>query len=119
AAAPRPGDRRGSAGGRWTRPVLVAAAAARRCLTAGLRHRLAAPVTGLALTLALVLPLGAAVARSSWMQRPTGLLVSGASYQSVSLSWTTVAGAAGYDVYANKTRAGSTTGTAYTDTGLA
>jgi hypothetical protein len=94
-------------------------AAARRCLAAAFRHRLAAPVTALALTLALALPLAAALARSSWTQRPSGVAVAGTSPESVSLSWTKVPGAAGYDVYANKVRAGSTEATSFTDIGLA
>ncbi|GAA2618054.1 hypothetical protein GCM10009863_35050 [Streptomyces axinellae] len=53
---------------------------------------------------------------------PTGLTVSGTTADSVSLTWsasTDDTGVAGYDVYRNGVKAGGTSTTSYTDTGLA
>ncbi|RZU45991.1 cellulose 1,4-beta-cellobiosidase [Streptomyces sp. BK022] len=53
---------------------------------------------------------------------PTGLAVSATTADSVSLTWraaTDNTGVTGYDVYRAGTKAGSVTGTSYTDTGLA
>ncbi|MER5866294.1 PHB depolymerase family esterase [Kitasatospora sp. NPDC002040] len=50
---------------------------------------------------------------------PAGLTVSGTTGSTASLSWSAVTGAASYGVYRGGTRVGSTTGTSYTDTGLA
>ncbi|MFJ6902893.1 glycoside hydrolase family 6 protein [Streptomyces griseoluteus] len=53
---------------------------------------------------------------------PTGLTVSATTADSVSLTWrasTDNTGVTGYDVYRAGTKAGSVTGTSYTDTGLA
>ncbi|MFJ8271990.1 PHB depolymerase family esterase [Streptomyces sp. NPDC094154] len=50
---------------------------------------------------------------------PTGLTVTGTNDTGASLSWNAVSGAASYNVYRNGTKAGSATGTTYTDTGLA
>ncbi|WP_063836095.1 cysteine/serine endopeptidase inhibitor [Actinacidiphila yeochonensis] len=50
---------------------------------------------------------------------PTGLHVTATTAGSVSLAWTGVAGAASYHVYRGGVLVGSTTGTSYTDTGLA
>ncbi|MPY51333.1 extracellular catalytic domain type 1 short-chain-length polyhydroxyalkanoate depolymerase [Streptomyces acidicola] len=49
---------------------------------------------------------------------PTGLTVTGTTDTAVSLSWSAVSGAASYTVYRGGTKAGSVTGTSYTDTGL-
>ncbi|MEU6402489.1 cellulase family glycosylhydrolase [Streptomyces sp. NPDC046985] len=52
---------------------------------------------------------------------PTGLKVTGTTASSVSLSWTASTddtGVAGYDVYRGAAKAGSSTGTSFTDTGL-
>ncbi|MFS4093140.1 PHB depolymerase family esterase [Streptomyces sp. AF1A] len=49
---------------------------------------------------------------------PSGLTVTGTTDTGASLSWNPVSGAASYSVYRNGTKAGSVTGTAYTDTGL-
>ncbi|MFF4030021.1 chitinase [Streptomyces sviceus] len=50
---------------------------------------------------------------------PTGLAVSGTSSSSVSLTWNTVSGATGYNVYRNGTKITAVTGTSATVTGLA
>ncbi|MFD3499539.1 chitinase [Streptomyces sp. NPDC058678] len=50
---------------------------------------------------------------------PNGLSVSGTSASSVSLSWSNVSGATGYNVYRNGTKATAVTGTSATVTGLA
>ncbi|MFJ2302251.1 PHB depolymerase family esterase [Streptomyces sp. NPDC087787] len=50
---------------------------------------------------------------------PPGLTVTGTTGTGASLSWNSVSGAALYNVYRNGTKAGSATGTTYTDTGLA
>jgi chitinase len=50
---------------------------------------------------------------------PAGLTVSGSSSSAVSLSWNTVAGATGYQVYRDGTKATAVTGTSATVTGLA
>lgn len=51
---------------------------------------------------------------------PTGLAVSGTSGSSISLSWSGVAGATGYNVYRNgaKVNSAAVTATTYTDSGL-
>ncbi|WP_330242065.1 cellulase family glycosylhydrolase [Streptomyces sp. NBC_00525] len=52
---------------------------------------------------------------------PTGLTVTGTTASSVSLSWQAASddtGVTGYDVYRGATKAGTTTGTTYTDTGV-
>lgn len=52
---------------------------------------------------------------------PTGVSASGATASSMALGWSTVAGAAGYNVYRNGTKANALqlTANSYTDTGLA
>ncbi|MFE1834388.1 chitinase [Streptomyces sviceus] len=50
---------------------------------------------------------------------PNGLAVSGTSSSSVSLTWNTVSGATGYNVYRNGTKVTAVTGTSATVTGLA
>ncbi|GAB3248472.1 fibronectin type III domain-containing protein [Chitinimonas naiadis] len=52
---------------------------------------------------------------------PTGLTVTGTTGNSVSLSWTAVSGASGYNVYRNGSKANTSliSGTAYSDAGLA
>ncbi|MFI1658216.1 alpha/beta hydrolase family esterase [Streptomyces sp. NPDC020472] len=50
---------------------------------------------------------------------PAGLTVGGTTDTSVSLSWNAVPGAASYEVYRGGAKAGTTTSTSYTDTGLA
>ncbi|MBG0852826.1 glycoside hydrolase family 18 protein [Streptomyces spinoverrucosus] len=50
---------------------------------------------------------------------PTGVSVSGTTSSSVSLSWNTVSGATGYNVYRDGTRVTAVTGTSATVTGLA
>ncbi|MFI7408897.1 chitinase [Streptomyces sp. NPDC049627] len=50
---------------------------------------------------------------------PAGLTVSGTTSSSVSLSWNTVAGATGYNVYRDGTKVTAVTGTSATVTGLA
>ncbi|MEU0007113.1 glycoside hydrolase family 18 protein [Streptomyces sp. NPDC006314] len=50
---------------------------------------------------------------------PTGLTVSGTSSSSVSLSWSTVSGATGYNVYRNGAKVTAVTATSATLTGLA
>ncbi|MFE9439469.1 chitinase [Streptomyces sp. NPDC006602] len=50
---------------------------------------------------------------------PSGLSVTGTSASSVSLSWSTVSGATGYNVYRNGTKVTAVTGTSATVTGLA
>ncbi|SOD84102.1 chitinase family 18 [Streptomyces sp. Ag109_G2-15] len=49
---------------------------------------------------------------------PTGLSVSGTTSSSVSLSWSAVSGATGYNVYRNGTKVTAVTGTSSTVTGL-
>jgi hypothetical protein len=55
---------------------------------------------------------------------PTGVITTGATYNSVTISWNPVSGATGYYVYRNSsasgtyTQIGSTASTSYTDTGL-
>ncbi|MFE1879609.1 chitinase [Streptomyces diastatochromogenes] len=49
---------------------------------------------------------------------PTGLSVSGTTSSSVSLSWSAVSGATGYNVYRNGTKVTAVTGTSATVTGL-
>lgn len=49
---------------------------------------------------------------------PTGLSVSGTTSSSVSLSWSPVSGATGYNVYRNGTKVTAVTGTSATVTGL-
>ncbi|KUM88740.1 MULTISPECIES: chitinase [Streptomyces] len=49
---------------------------------------------------------------------PAGLAVSGTSSSSVSLTWNTVSGATGYNVYRNGTKVTAVTGTSATVTGL-
>ncbi|MET8615281.1 extracellular catalytic domain type 1 short-chain-length polyhydroxyalkanoate depolymerase [Streptomyces misionensis] len=49
---------------------------------------------------------------------PSGLTVTGTTDTGASLTWNPVSGAASYTVYRNGTKAGSVTGTSYTDTGL-
>ncbi|MFJ1753275.1 PHB depolymerase family esterase [Kitasatospora sp. NPDC088134] len=49
---------------------------------------------------------------------PAGLAVTATTDSTAALAWNAVPGAASYTVYRNGTRAGSATGTAYTDTGL-
>lgn len=51
---------------------------------------------------------------------PTGLSVTGTSNSSISLSWNSLSGAAGYNVYRNGVQVNSTaiSGTSYTDSGL-
>ncbi|MEU0601810.1 PHB depolymerase family esterase [Streptomyces sp. NPDC006393] len=49
---------------------------------------------------------------------PSGLTVTGTTDTGASLTWNAVSGAASYNVYRNGTKAGSATGTTYTDTGL-
>ncbi|MET7385914.1 PHB depolymerase family esterase [Streptomyces sp. NPDC005529] len=49
---------------------------------------------------------------------PSGLTVTGTTDTAASLSWNSVSGATAYNVYRGGTKVGSTTGTAYTDTGL-
>ncbi|MFF0183349.1 PHB depolymerase family esterase [Streptomyces sp. NPDC005244] len=49
---------------------------------------------------------------------PSGLTVTGTTDTAASLSWNSVSGATAYDVYRGGTKVGSTTGPAYTDTGL-
>ncbi|WP_405647973.1 chitinase [Streptomyces sp. NBC_00019] len=50
---------------------------------------------------------------------PSGLAVSGTSSSSVSLAWSTVSGATGYNVYRGGTKVTAVTGTSATVTGLA
>ncbi|WP_020119616.1 chitinase [Streptomyces canus] len=50
---------------------------------------------------------------------PAGLAVSGTSSSSVSLTWNTVSGATGYNVYRNGTKVTAVTGTSATVSGLA
>lgn len=50
---------------------------------------------------------------------PTGLAVTATTATSVSLSWSASSGAAGYGVYRNGQLVGNTTGTSFTDSGLA
>ncbi|MGC0338224.1 chitinase [Streptomyces sp. SLBN-8D4] len=50
---------------------------------------------------------------------PAGLAVSGTSSSSVSLTWNTVSGATGYNVYRNGSKVTAVTGTSATVTGLA
>ncbi|MGW0881611.1 chitinase [Streptomyces sp. NPDC002671] len=50
---------------------------------------------------------------------PTGLAVTGTTSSSASLSWNTVSGATGYNVYRNGTKVTAVTGTSATVTGLA
>ncbi|MEU6594772.1 glycoside hydrolase family 18 protein [Streptomyces sp. NPDC046881] len=50
---------------------------------------------------------------------PTGLSVTGTTSSSVSLSWSPVSGATGYNVYRNGTKVTAVTGTSATVTGLA
>lgn len=50
---------------------------------------------------------------------PGGLSVSGRSSSSISLAWSTVSGATGYNVYRNGTKVTAVTGTSATVTGLA
>ncbi|MGW0768308.1 chitinase [Streptomyces sp. NPDC002676] len=50
---------------------------------------------------------------------PTGLAVTGTTSSSASLSWNTVSGATGYNVYRNGTKVTAATGTSATVTGLA
>ncbi|MET7941269.1 PHB depolymerase family esterase [Streptomyces sp. NPDC005302] len=49
---------------------------------------------------------------------PSGLMATGTTDTAASLSWNSVSGATAYNVYRGGTKVGSTTGTAYTDTGL-
>ncbi|MFJ3779340.1 PHB depolymerase family esterase [Streptomyces sp. NPDC090075] len=49
---------------------------------------------------------------------PSGLTVTGTTDTGATLSWNSVSDAASYNVYRNGTKAGSTTGTTYSDTGL-
>ena len=49
---------------------------------------------------------------------PTGLAVTSTTNSSIALSWSAVSGAASYDVYRNGALAGTTSATAFTDTGL-
>ncbi|MGW5328001.1 extracellular catalytic domain type 1 short-chain-length polyhydroxyalkanoate depolymerase [Streptomyces sp. NPDC004014] len=49
---------------------------------------------------------------------PTGLTVTGTTDTTASLAWSAVSGAASYTVYRDGAKAGSATGTSYTDTGL-
>ncbi|MEU0967243.1 PHB depolymerase family esterase [Streptomyces sp. NPDC005917] len=49
---------------------------------------------------------------------PSGLTVTGTTDTGASLSWNSVSGASSYNVYRNRTKVGSATGTTYTDTGL-
>ncbi|MCQ4082820.1 PHB depolymerase family esterase [Streptomyces sp. RB6PN25] len=56
---------------------------------------------------------------SGTLPAPTGVIATGTTGTSASLSWNAVSGAASYDVRRNGTEAGSTTSTSYTDTGLA
>lgn len=49
---------------------------------------------------------------------PSGLTATGTTDTAASLSWNSVSGATAYNVYRGGTKVGSTTGTAYTDTGL-
>ncbi|MEM5331987.1 PHB depolymerase family esterase [Paraburkholderia sp. JHI2823] len=49
---------------------------------------------------------------------PTGLIVSGTTQTTVSLSWNAVANAASYNVYRNGGKVGSSTSASYTDSGL-
>ncbi|MER6983635.1 PHB depolymerase family esterase [Streptomyces carpinensis] len=55
---------------------------------------------------------------SNSLPAPSGVAVTGTTDTGASLSWNAVSGAASYDVYRDGTKAGSTTGTSYTDTGL-
>lgn len=51
---------------------------------------------------------------------PSGLAVSGTTASTASLSWTAASGTvSGYNVYRGGTKVGTTTGTSYTDSGLA
>ena len=58
---------------------------------------------------------------SASLPAPTGVSTSGATNSSMVVSWASVQGAAGYNVYRNATRVNGSTvaGTSYTDTGLA
>lgn len=49
---------------------------------------------------------------------PTGLVVSGTTINSISLSWNAVTNANSYNIYRNGTKVGSSTSTGYTDSGL-
>jgi fibronectin type 3 domain-containing protein len=64
--------------------------------------------------------LGSSVPQSS-LPAPTGVVTSGATASSMTISWQAVAGASGYNVYRNGTKVSAqlVTGTSYTDTGLA
>ncbi|WP_371483899.1 PHB depolymerase family esterase [Kitasatospora sp. NBC_00315] len=64
-------------------------------------------------------PAGGGTGGGTGLPAPTGLGVTGTTDTTVSLSWSAVTGAASYDVYRNGSRAGSTTATGYTDSGLA
>ncbi|OIK02195.1 extracellular catalytic domain type 1 short-chain-length polyhydroxyalkanoate depolymerase [Streptomyces monashensis] len=55
---------------------------------------------------------------SGSLPAPSGVTVTGTTDTGASLSWNAVSGAASYDVYRDGTKAGSVTGTSYTDTGL-
>ncbi|MGE5386417.1 MAG: PHB depolymerase family esterase [Betaproteobacteria bacterium] len=52
------------------------------------------------------------------MAAPANLVVTGATDNTITLSWGAVSGAAGYNVYRDGARAGSPTGTGFTDSGL-
>jgi len=69
---------------------------------------------------AMVDQLGSSVPQSS-LPAPTGVVTSGATASSMTISWQAVAGASGYNVYRNGTKVSAqlVTGTSYTDTGLA
>ncbi|WEO93467.1 PHB depolymerase family esterase [Streptomyces sp. FXJ1.172] len=54
----------------------------------------------------------------SSLPAPSGVTVTGTTDTGASLSWTAVSGAASYDVHRAGAKAGSTTSTSYSDTGL-
>ncbi len=49
---------------------------------------------------------------------PTGVVTSGATNSTITVSWSAVSGAASYNVYRDGAKVGSPTGTSYTDSGL-
>nr|WP_285557501.1 PHB depolymerase family esterase [Streptomyces hygroscopicus] len=61
---------------------------------------------------------GAGQGGTGSLPAPSGLTVTGTTDTGASLSWSPVSGAASYVVYRDGTKTGSTTSTAYTDTGL-
>ncbi|MFG2263741.1 PHB depolymerase family esterase [Streptomyces sp. NPDC048720] len=61
---------------------------------------------------------GAGGGGTGGLPAPTGLTVTGTTDTTASLTWSAVSGAASYTVYRDGAKAGSATGTSYTDTGL-